>query len=286
MFSLKVENAKGAILELTNDETNFQVTNVEGLNPPNATINTSDFANGDGSAFNSSKIPNREIVITVYINGDVQTNRLTLYQYFRNKNWCKIYYTDDKRDVYIEGYVQAFEAPIFTQKQVAQISILCPDPYFKDIETIVQSISKALKKFTFPFSINIGEPIAFSEIELEKITNVINESESETGLIVNVTFMGRVDKLEIRNIDNGQNFIIDYNFMANDKLIINCNRGSKSVILTRDALAYNLIPYVRSGSTFFQLGIGDNNFSFLADDGTSDMSVDIQFNYYKVYLGV
>lgn len=286
MFSLKVENAKGAILELTNDETNFQVTNVEGLNPPNATINTSDFANGDGSAFNSSKIPNREIVITVYINGDVQTNRLTLYQYFRNKNWCKIYYTDDQRDVYIEGYVQAFEAPIFTQKQVAQISILCPDPYFKDIETIVQSISKALKKFTFPFSINIGEAIAFSEIELEKITNVINESESETGLIVNVTFMGRVDKLEIRNIDNGQNFIIDYNFMANDKLIINCNRGSKSVILTRDALAYNLIPYVRSGSTFFQLGIGDNNFSFLADDGTSDMSVDIQFNYYKVYLGV
>lgn len=286
MFSLKVENAKGAILELTNDETNFQVTNVEGLNPPNATINTSDFANGDGSAFNSSKIPNREIVITVYINGDVQTNRLTLYQYFRNKNWCKIYYTDDQRDVYIEGYVQDFEAPIFTQKQVAQISILCPDPYFKDIETIVQSISKALKKFTFPFSINIGEPIAFSEIELEKITNVINESESETGLIVNVTFMGRVDKLEIRNIDNGQNFIIDYNFMANDKLVINCNRGSKSVILTRDAVEYNLIPYVRSGSTFFQLGIGDNNFSFLADDGTSDMSVDIQFNYYKVYLGV
>ena len=155
MFSLKVENAKGAILELTNDETNFQVTNVEGLTPPNATINTSDFANGDGSSFNSSKIPNREIVITVYINGDVQTNRLTLYQYFRNKNWCKIYYTDDQRDVYIEGYVQAFEAPIFTQKQVAQISILCPDPYFKDIETIIQSISKALKKFTFPFSINI-----------------------------------------------------------------------------------------------------------------------------------
>ena len=74
--------------------------------------------------------------------------------------------------------------------------------------------------------------------------------------------------------------------MANDKLVINCNRGSKSVILTRDAVEYNLIPYVRSGSTFFQLGIGDNNFSFLADDGTSDMSVDIQFNYYKVYLGV
>ena len=286
MFSLKVENAKGAILELTNDETNFQVTNVEGLTPPNATINTSDFANGDGSSFNSSKIPNREIVITVYINGDVQTNRLTLYKYFRSKNWCKIYYKDDQRDVYIEGYVQTMEAPIFTQKQVAQISILCPDPYFKDVETIVQSISKALKKFTFPFSININEPIPFSEFELEKVTNVINESESETGFIINVSFMGKVDKLEIRNVDTGKNFIIDYNFIANDKLVINCNRGSKSAILTRDATEYNLIPYVRSGSIFFQLGVGDNNFSFLADEGVSDMSVDIQFYYYKVYLGV
>ena len=98
--------------------------------------------------------------------------------------------------------------------------------------------------------------------------------------------MGTVNKLEIRNVDNGKNFIIDYEFMKNDKLVINCNRGNKSVILTREAVEYNLIPYVRNGSTFFQLGIGDNNFSFLADDGVNDMLVDIHFKYYKVYLGV
>lgn len=37
--------------------------------------------------------------------------------------------------------------------------------------------------------------------------------------------MGTVNKLEIRNIETGENFIIDYEFMKNDKLIINCNRG-------------------------------------------------------------
>ena len=198
----------------------------------------------------------------------------------------KIYYKDDFRDVYIEGYVKTLEVPRFVQKEVAQISILCPDPYFKDIKTIVQSISKIIKKFTFPFSINEDEPIAFSTIDLEKITNVINDSESETGLIIDVLFMGTVNKLEIRNVDTGENFIIDYEFQKNDKLVINCNRGSKSVILTKDAIEYNLISYVRSGSTFFQLGIGDNNFSFLADDGNDDILVDIHFNYYKVYLGV
>ena len=60
------------ILEERNNEENYQVTDISGLNPPNANINTSNYANGDGSSFNSSKIPNREVVITVYINGDIQ----------------------------------------------------------------------------------------------------------------------------------------------------------------------------------------------------------------------
>lgn len=286
MFTLKVENTRGAVIELTNNEENYQVTDISGLNPPNANINTSNYANGDGSSFSSSRIPNREVVITVYINGDIQKNRLTLYKFFRSKEWCKIYYKDEYRDVFVEGYVQTLDVTPFVQKQVAQISILCPNPYFKDIDTIIQSISKIIKGFTFPFSINIDEPIPFSTLELEKVTNVINDSESKTGLIINVKFMGTVNKLEIRNVDTGENFIIDYGFQKNDKLVINCNRGSKSVILTRDAVEYNLIPYVRSGSTFFQLGIGDNNFSFLADDGNDDILVDIHFNYYKVYLGV
>ena len=286
MFILKVENAKGSVIELTNNEENYQVTDISGLNPPNANINTSNYANGDGSAFNSSKITDREIVITVYINGDISRNRLTLYKHFRNKEWCKIYYTDDSRDVFIEGYVQAFEVPRFVKKEVAQISIICPNPYFKDVETIIKSISKIIKRFTFPFSINIDKPIPFSSFELEKVTNVINDSESATGLIIDVRFLGTVNKLEIRNVDTGENFILDYEFQKNDKLVINCNRGSKSVILTRDAVEYNLIPRIKSGSTFFQLEIGDNNFSFLADDGNDDILVDIHFNYYKVYLGV
>ncbi len=286
MFTLKVENSKGAIIELTDNEDNYQVADIEGLDPPNANINTTSYASGDGSSFSSSKLQNREIVITVYINGDVQKNRLTLYKYFRSKEWCKIYYKNESRDVYIEGYVQTLEVPQFVQKEVAQISILCPNPYFKDMKKIIQSISKIIKKFTFPFSINENEPIPFSSLKLEKTTNIINDSESKTGLIIEVKFIGNVKKLELRNIDTGEKFIIDYNFTKNDKLIINCNKGSKSVILERDGIRYNLIPYVRKGFTFFQLEPGDNVFSFLADDGIDDILVDINFKYYKVYLGV
>ena len=286
MFRLKVENVKGAILELTNNEDDYQVTNVDGLNPPSSTINTTNYANTDGSSFNSSKVTNREIVITIYINGDIEKNRLKLYTYFRDKQWCKLYIQNGSRNVYIEGYTQTPEVSMFSQRQVFQVSVLCPNPYFKDIETIKQSISKVTKAFVFPFSINVDEPIPFSTLELEKTTTIVNESESETGLIINVEFLGSVSKLEIKNVDTGESFIVNYDFIKGDKLVINCNKGSKSITLTRDAVEYNLFPYKESGSTFFQLGIGDNNFSFLADEGNDDILVDIHFNYYKVYLGV
>ena len=130
------------------------------------------------------------------------------------------------------------------------------------------------------------EPTIVSEVELEKISNIVNDSETETGLMINILFMGTVNKLEIRNIDTGKNIIIDYEFKKNDKLIINCNRGNKTVILTRDAVKYNLIPFIRKGYTFFQLEMGDNQFSFLADDGADDMLVDINLSNYKIYSGV
>ncbi len=286
MFVLKVENNNGHIIRLTQNEEEYQVIGIDGLNPPVAQINTSAIAGVDGASFNSSKLQTRNVVITIKINGDIEKNRIRLYKYFRNKQYCKIYYQNETRNVYIEGYVEALEVSQFTNDERAQISIICPNPYFKDMETIIQSISKIVKKFIFPFSINGDEPIPISSLELEKVTNIINDSESETGLIINAKFIGRVSKLEIRNVDNGQSFVINYEFIKDDKLIVNCNKGSKSIILTREAVEYNLIPYMQKGSSFFQLGIGDNHFSFLADEGINDMLVDINFKYYKVYSGV
>lgn len=45
MYTLKIENSKGDTVELTNQEANYQIVKIEGLNPPNATINKTEFAN-------------------------------------------------------------------------------------------------------------------------------------------------------------------------------------------------------------------------------------------------
>lgn len=182
---------------------------------------------GDGSSFNSARIPDREIVITIYINGDVETNRMNLYKYFRVKELCKIYYTNETRDVYIEGYTSILDTTPFSNKEVAQISIECLDPFFKEIEMLVSDLSKTSENFTFPFSINEDEEVVISTIENNKFVTITNDSESDTDLLIEVDFVASVSKLEIKKVTTGESFIVEYDFIANDKLVINCAKRTK-----------------------------------------------------------
>ena len=84
MFTLSVENDRGEKLELTHNK-KYTVTNITGLNPPKATINTSPVSNFDGVRQNGSRAEPRNLVITVVIEGDIEANRINLYKYFKIK---------------------------------------------------------------------------------------------------------------------------------------------------------------------------------------------------------
>lgn len=297
MFTLKIENVKHDILELTHNEGNYQVVSVTGLNPPNAQINRSTVAGMDGAKFNSSKLEERNIVITLKLNGDIEANRINLYRYFNAKQWCKIYYKNESRDVYIEGYVETVECNLFANNEQMQISIICPNPYFKGLEEIVDDVSKVIEMFEFPFAhgakgatfeanTTTDNAIPFSELDLSKVTNVLNDSESETGMIIEVEFLGTVNKLRIVNTGTGEAFTLNYKFIENDKLVIDTNKGNKSIKLIRNSQEINIFNSLVKGSTFFQLSIGDNYFSYLADNGSSDESIAIRFKHYTIYGGV
>lgn len=300
MFKCKIENVKNNILTLTQDETNYQVLSITGLNPPNAQINTSTIAGLDGAKFNSSKLQSRNIVITLKINGDIEANRINLYKYFATKEWCKFYYENEHRNVYIDCYVETFECDFFTNNEIAQISLICPNPYFKAMEEIIDDISKVLAAFEFPFAhgskgatnpsvpkdSSTDDAVPFSVIDVLRVTNVYNNSESETGVIIEIDIMGVVNSIQIKDTRTGNTFNLEYNFIENDRVIIDTNKGQKSVSLLRNGITSNLFTAVKKGSTFFQLSIGDNFFSYIADNGESDDSIYVVFKYYDTYRGV
>lgn len=285
MFVCKIENTKNNILRLTQNESDFQILSVQGLNPPNAQINTSKIVGLDGSKFNSSMMNERNLVVMVKLRGDIEKNRIRLYSFFRSKEWCKFYYKNNSRDVYIEGYVESVECDLFSNKEIMQISIICPNPYFKGVEEIIDDISKSVGVFEFPFAINLPG-VEFSTTDNSKITNVFNDSESETGVIITIDVLSNVSTIQIKDTSSGEIFTLDYDFVENDRITIDTNKGKKSVSLLRNATNINLFSAVKKGSTFFQLDIGDNFFSYLVDDGTNDGAVQISFKHYAMYGGV
>lgn len=285
MYEAKIENKNGEVFLLTGDEPRYQVIDITGLNPARAQINTVSTAGLDGAKFNSSKLNVKNIVITIKINGAAEQNRINLYNYFRAKEWCRFYYSNDSRDVFIDGYVEGVECGLFSRKEIMQISIICPSPYFNAMSEIIADISNTIKLFVFPFAINAGEPIAFSEYSEERITTVYNDSESEIGVLIEIVFGDTVDAIMIKNTRTGEEFELDYAFEVGDVVTIDTNKGQKNVYLMRDGEKINMFPALKKGSKFFQLAAGVNTFGYLAD-GAEDKDIRITFTYRNQYRGV
>lgn len=69
-----------------------------------------------------------------------------------------------------------------------------------------------------------------------------------------------------------------------DRLVINTNKGKKSVYLYRGDNKYNIINALERGSTWFQLHRGINTLTYTAESGSEDMKIIVTTD--KLYEGV
>lgn len=271
MYSLKIENRSGQQIALSN-ERNVVITRIDGLNPPQASIMMSGVAGHDGSRFNSSKVAQRNIVITLRIIKDVERMRILLYKYFRIKQWCKIYYSNDSRDVFCEGYVEAFENDRFALSNSVQISIICPSPWFKEIDEIVFNMSQVLNAFEFPFSISEAGT-EFSVLSDNIITTVVNSGDVTTGLLMELTATSEVVKPRIYNIDTREMIGLDFTMEAGDVIRLSTVTGEKYVKLIRNGVERNIINNLMDSPAWLQTPVGESNFTYDCTSGREFFSV-------------
>ena len=160
--SFKIVNSIGESLFLDirkPEESGFLVSSVTGLNPPKAEISSSDVNFFDGNIFGNTRVGARNIVMLIifYDNNNeklsIEELRHKSYRYFPVKGDINFYVTTEKGTYSIKGKVEANEITIFTKQEGAQISILCPDPYFeKESDNINTVVSTIVSNFSFPFS--------------------------------------------------------------------------------------------------------------------------------------
>lgn len=280
MFNLSVKNLSGDTLELTHNK-KYAVVSVQGLTPVTANINVSTAGINDGVKYNSARLDSRNIVITLHFIRDVENARIALYEYFKTKQFCTLFFSNGVRDVFITGYVETFECDLFQLGETAQISIICPDPYFKNVNETVSSGATITNMFTFPTEFN---SVIFSELETDTTTKVYNGGDIPAGMDITINFTGNVRSPIIYNASTGEYYGIDRAFVDGDIIRINTRHGEKSAILTRYGVKFNLINNMRARSSWLQLAQGNNTFTFAAAEGVNNMI--ITFSHTDLFAGV
>ena len=282
MYQVWVEHERLQKTELTNNPS-FVIKEIDGLAKLDSSINTTVIANSDGSLFNSSRVNDKPIAITILPQFPVEENRQLLYKYFRMGKPVKLYYKNQNRDVFINGYVSDRDGSLFEMLQTIIIEIKCNKPFFEDRLTTIKGMSQVLNMFEFPFTIE-EDGIEFSTIDKELTQNIYNAGDRETGIIIELEASGEVINPIIYNVDTRESFGINITMQLGDLIRINTNKSNKKIELIRYGESRNIINNVMKNPKWFQLDIGDNLFTYVCESGEEFLN--FKFIYANLYEGV
>ena len=263
MFTLKIDNHRGSVTELTHNRGRYAVVGIDGLTRPPTNINTAVAGGIDGAFFNSARVERRNLVISIILRGDIEANRQALYSIFPLKSVCTIYFENKNRSVKIDGYVETLEADLFSMQERAQVSIICPRPYFEDANAIIDELSTTVKLFQFPFS--ISEPISFAEIYDEPHAFLTNVGDAETGFELTADIQADINTLTITNLTTGAYLTVNYAMQEGDTLTLSTVQGRLNVHLTRGDETIQLLNYIGEDSSWIKLVSGLNDMTYSTD---------------------
>lgn len=281
MLEIGVKNHKGEFRAFSRDP-RYEVI-ASGISPAGATVCMSKTAMNDGAKYNSSRVDERNIVLTVYIMRDAEEARVNLYRYFPPKRKCALYFKNGARDVCIDGYVETLECDLYEMGQQAQISILCPDPYFQSVSGVSVEVGKLLPLFEFPFAIE-KEGVELSQLYSDAVGAVLNEGDAESGMAMELFASGKVVNPRIYNTQTRQNIGLAMEMLQGDVVTINTHVGEKSVTLLRGGVKSNIINRLMGRPDWLRLETGNNTFTYKCQAG--DENLHVTFRFRPRYMGV
>lgn len=301
IYTIIATNAKGDSVEL--DLANpwaggIAVTGASGLGPAEGTINTVNFATSDGALFNSSRIKSRDIELNLkFLGSDIEAVRHKLLRYFRVKHPITLDFITDYRHTYITGHVEKNEIDIFSNSEGADLTIVCPNPFFKLRDPVKGKNSVRFTTSTPSFEFEFQDPnsdsptLIFGEMTATGETVVVYEGDADASTIVDIQFLGPASGVKLYNTTTQTRINIDTNEIsrllgstvrAGDRLSISSGVGDKYVKAYRDGNVYNALSALDKDSDWIFLTPGDNLITVRADTGIDNVSAIVSFeNLYE-----
>lgn len=274
------------------EESGYALVGMEGIVPGKGTINVKEIATLDGGYFLNSRLSSRNIVLT-YIFLDyylgvyrtIEEARLQFYKYFVVKKPLTIVIETDTHRYRISGYVESNEPDIFSTMEGAQVSIICPNPYFRladdDLNengNLSEQIFNPGGSFSFPFSNrSFRREIQFGDtnsIQRESTVSLYYEGDIDTGVIFHIFVTGDATQCSYidfdylgNSVDNPVQTTLRFNnlrfrqnsgLQVGDELIISTIPGDKYAIVKREESTINVLYCVDLLSDWIYLQKGNN----------------------------
>lgn len=263
----------------------YFLESIEGATEVDGKVNTITSAYGVGSKYVSSSISERNIVITGSVKRDnITEKRQNLYKIFPKKDKGTLFYYEEDKVYKIEYYVESIE---FAKSKVVDkfvISLICPSPYFTDLEESQVQMSNWIPSFEFPLEIPEETGIEFGYKNVNSLVTIENDTNIEIGMKIVFTASDDVENPKLVNITTQEELEIEKSMTAGDVITVTTFINNKNIILTSNGEDININNYLKFGTKFLQIHTGSNTFKATAKTGENALVTEIYYliNYEAV----
>jgi hypothetical protein len=247
LYKVEARTPRGDLLTLPLDDISggYIVADIQGLDPIKATVTTTKFANARGAAYQSSTLPERNIILSLeydkFHEDTVEVLRNRLYPFFMSMQEVRLrFYMTSGLTVDIDGYSESMDSPLFVQDPKVDISIICPLPDFiATTPTVISGMSTSnTSARTVTYDGNAPVGMVFRVAVAATTTDITFYHTTPDGNLYSMEFSGSL--------------------IAGDVLTISTIEGDKYAILTRAGVESSVLYGISPQSKWLELTHGDN----------------------------
>lgn len=248
---------------------------VTGLGPPDISLFVGDYAR-DGGIYTGRRAQPRNTVMDIKINPNAGLNetvdgwRDILYKAFvdpltTGDDVTLIFHDDIKPNRMLTGYTEKFNTEIFEKDTIANISMICPDPFIRDVD-----VTEILP----PAGTNGWQQVPFTYA-----------GTAEAGFEVWIDVQATTTVLTLAN--NGRTMVLTYpSFQPGDKVYINTIPGQRKINFTRSGVEYDILYTLYSESPWLDLHSQQNSLEIYGETPTNVVAAITKLAYTQLYWGV
>lgn len=182
-----------------------------------------------------------------------------------------------KIDFRVNGAPTFTQNNIFTDRLHVSLNLICPDPWFCDVQQTDLDMAEVTPLLTFPFNSVKGVGISSGVLWRSKEMEISNTGDGPTGVIVEITANGSIENPYVEC--NGKYIKAIYTMKTNDVMEFSTVERKKGIRVN----GKSMVNYDRK-SVFFELPVGTSVLQIGAKSGSGNASAKIKYSLR--YLGV